>query len=344
VELGKYFDGRPLTYDESTGTFKVGDTPASADQVRDYAAVGQVVWASPEFATWFASTFPAPVVPAPAAAIPKPTGVTAVYTGYCRECGGRSQLHDDLSCANGHPRSQIRDIKDAVTGLPYQGPLAQSQAAPFQPQVAPAGAPAGPPASLAKLTHCRNCGAKLFGRVSACSGCGFPPSTGSSFCDACGKPTLSGQVMCVECGSYLAGGAAVVGAAVGAGSAYPGSAPRAVSSGLRFSASALPKLADTPDASGLSWYYQQEFRQIYESGEQYKGRFNWAAFWFSPSWLLFRNLPLVGIIMFFASIVLTVATAGVAAFLFLGYYVYVGFRGNYLRYAAMFKGAQAFIE
>ncbi|MEI7814715.1 MAG: hypothetical protein WCJ13_07980 [Coriobacteriia bacterium] len=144
MELGGYFDGRPLTYDESTGTFKVGDTPASADQVRDYAAVGQVVWASPEFATWFASTFPAPVVPAPAAAIPKPTGVTAVYTGYCRECGGRSQLREDFSCAEGHPRSQIREVKDAVTGLPYKtSPLAQPQTPPVEASVAAFAAPAG---------------------------------------------------------------------------------------------------------------------------------------------------------------------------------------------------------
>jgi len=135
MELGTYTDGRPLKYDESDGAFSVGEAPVSSEQVRGYAAAGQIAWANPEFAVWFGRTFPPPTVSTQPPDTSRPTAVTTVYTGYCRECGGRSQLRDDFSCANGHPRSQIRDVKDAVTGAPYQSP---AQGSPVL-QVAPVG-------------------------------------------------------------------------------------------------------------------------------------------------------------------------------------------------------------
>lgn len=64
MQLGTYADGRPLTYDETTGAFLVGDAPVTADQVRAYEAAGHLAWSRPDIATWFHSSFPAtaPVV------------------------------------------------------------------------------------------------------------------------------------------------------------------------------------------------------------------------------------------------------------------------------------------
>lgn len=64
MQLGTYTDGRPLTYDEATGGFLVGDAPVTAEQVRAYEAAGQLVWSRPDIASWFHSSFPtaAPVV------------------------------------------------------------------------------------------------------------------------------------------------------------------------------------------------------------------------------------------------------------------------------------------
>ena len=59
MQLGTYADGRPLTYDETSGAFLVGDAPVTADQVRAYEAAGQLVWSRPDIAAWFHSSFPA---------------------------------------------------------------------------------------------------------------------------------------------------------------------------------------------------------------------------------------------------------------------------------------------
>lgn len=59
MQLGTYTDGRPLTYDETTGAFHVGDAPVSAEQVRAYEAAGHLVWSRPDIASWFHSSFPA---------------------------------------------------------------------------------------------------------------------------------------------------------------------------------------------------------------------------------------------------------------------------------------------
>ena len=57
------------------------------------------------------------------------------WKGYCQQCGGYVALEEDLSCVNGHQRSQIRDVRDAITGLPYR-PKGASGAQP--PNAAPA--------------------------------------------------------------------------------------------------------------------------------------------------------------------------------------------------------------
>ena len=40
----------------------------------------------------------------------------------------------------------------------------------------------------------------------------------------------------------------------------------------------------------LSLYYRDEFDKIYESNEKYKGKWNWAAFFFGPIWALTKGV------------------------------------------------------
>jgi len=93
MELGKYIDDRALTYDERTGTFKVGEAPVSANQVRGYSAAGQIAWAGPGMASWFDANFPArPEATLGAATAKKPAGlVIAIIAGVlvfaCAVCG-----------------------------------------------------------------------------------------------------------------------------------------------------------------------------------------------------------------------------------------------------------------
>jgi competence protein ComGC len=65
MDLGKYIDGRAVTYDQGTGTFRIGDAPVSVEQVRWYLAAGHIAWSTVEIASWFNSTFPAAPAPTP---------------------------------------------------------------------------------------------------------------------------------------------------------------------------------------------------------------------------------------------------------------------------------------
>jgi len=60
MQLGTYIDGRPVTYDQSTGTFLVGQAPVTAEQVRSYEAAQQLTWVNADVAAWFRTSFPAP--------------------------------------------------------------------------------------------------------------------------------------------------------------------------------------------------------------------------------------------------------------------------------------------
>jgi hypothetical protein len=90
------------------------------------------------------------------------------------------------------------------------------------------------------------------------------------------------------------------------------------------------------DFSGLSPYYRKEFQRIYDSNEQYKGKWNWAAFLFGPFWGLTKGLWLATIICVIA-FVLTYGVAGIV------YWFIFGFRGNYMYYCASTKKKQLWI-
>ncbi|MBW2673815.1 MAG: hypothetical protein JRD89_10445 [Deltaproteobacteria bacterium] len=60
MELGKYSDGRPVTYDENATAFSIGGVPVTMDHMRGYAQAGHIFWVSEQARAWFESSFPAP--------------------------------------------------------------------------------------------------------------------------------------------------------------------------------------------------------------------------------------------------------------------------------------------
>lgn len=77
---------------------------------------------------------------------------------------------------------------------------------------------------------------------------------------------------------------------------------------------------------GLSPYYQAEFQKIWDSGEAYKGQWNWAAFVFGALWGMTKSLWLSVAICLVAAI-LTAGLAGVV------YWFIYGARGTYMYYS-----------
>src|SRR5438093_971260 len=70
--------------------------------------------------------------------------------------------------------------------------------------------------------------------------------------------------------------------------------------------------ASAPNLTHFPAYYRDEFRRIYESREQYTGKWNWAAFLFGSIWAFVKGLWLATVV----SIVVGLATGG------LGFLVY----------------------
>lgn len=180
-------------------------------------------------------------------------------------------------------------------------------------------APATP---LPRTVFCRNCGAELFETVAACRNCGTVQHPAGS----------SGS------GGYGAGGQQ-------AGANFNSQHWNVGGATVGVSASVLPPLTEAPDFSTLDPYYQDEFRKIYESGEVYRGQWNWAAFLFGPFWMLARDMPTTALMVILANIILGAITAGTGTpALWIAYQVYIGIRGNYLRYVALYKRVQTFVE
>jgi len=91
-----------------------------------------------------------------------------------------------------------------------------------------------------------------------------------------------------------------------------------------------PSSAPLPNLAHLSPYYQEEFRKIHRSGETYKGKWNWAAFFGGAFWAFAKGLwvPLAICIL-----------AGLVSFGILGvvYWIILGARGNFLYYKLYVK-------
>lgn len=63
MELGRYVDGRSLSYDETKSAFTIEGTPVGLEQIRGWDGAGQIEWASDQIAAWFRTSFPAPAQP-----------------------------------------------------------------------------------------------------------------------------------------------------------------------------------------------------------------------------------------------------------------------------------------
>ncbi len=84
---------------------------------------------------------------------------------------------------------------------------------------------------------------------------------------------------------------------------------------------------------GLSEYYIEEFKKIQDSKEQYKGKFNFTAFFFGVLWGLIKGLWLSAII----AIVIGILTGGIGIIV---YWIVFGIRGNYIYYNYVMKDKQ----
>lgn len=135
------------------------------------------------------------------------------------------------------------------------------------------------------------------------------------YCNKCGNNLEQGDVFCSKCGNRI-------------GYSYSGNELEEPNfqgnSNLSY---------ETPNLSYLPEGYQREFRKIAESGEIYKGRWNWAAFLFGPIWALTKGLWLSALVC----IVLSFITYGIAGYV---YWFIFGFRGTYMYYCLTVKHKQ----
>jgi hypothetical protein len=149
--------------------------------------------------------------------------------------------------------------------------------------------------------YCRNCGAQIADVAEICVKCGVRPFAEKHFCQECGSETKSNQEICIKCGVRL-----------------------------KTSLGAEISLASV-NLESLGSYYQEEFKKIYESNEMYKGKWNWAAFFFTWIWALTKGLWLPAVI------ILALCFTGIGAIL---YWFVFGIRGNYMYYSLIVKNKQ----
>jgi len=175
-----------------------------------------------------------------------------------------------------------------------------------------------PSRNLAKF--CAGCGSGL--EPAPTDAMGAPVMPRNASCPGCGRAVSQGQSHCSECGVYTH--AAQAGAKVAAMlDNLPWNPPQA-----QPSAGAV-----APAWPDLSPYYQKEFRLIYESGESYKGKWNWAAFIFGFIWALTKGLWLP----FLVALIVSIMTSGIGGVV---YWFIFGARGNYMYYCAKAKNKQ----
>ena len=129
----------------------------------------------------------------------------------------------------------------------------------------------------------------------------------NGFCTSCGAALQTGNRFCGKCGT----------AAI-----EPANLPVPTHPAPGVSSQAA--VAATNHA-GLSNYYQREFSMIESSGEQYQGKWNWAALLFGPLWALTKGLWVPALIAFVGAIF----TGGIVGLI---YGFIFAARGNYMYY------------
>jgi hypothetical protein len=86
----------------------------------------------------------------------------------------------------------------------------------------------------------------------------------------------------------------------------------------------------------LSPYYEADFKKIRDSGEVYRGKWNWAAFLLGGFWALNKGLWKSGLV----AIVGSLFTAGIVGVI---YWFIFGARGNYMYYKKIVKRREPWI-
>lgn len=167
--------------------------------------------------------------------------------------------------------------------------------------------------------YCRNCGSVVNENAEVCIKCGCRPTNGNSYCQECGAITNANQEICIKCGCRLL----VTNSSLG-------------NFFDSLSVSENTGSTENIDFRYLKPYYQNEFTQIYNSKEAYKGKWNWCAFLFGWVWALTKGCWLSAIV----DLVISMATAGVGGIV---YSVIYGIRGNYIYYTHYVKHKQSIV-
>jgi hypothetical protein len=118
-------------------------------------------------------------------------------------------------------------------------------------------------------------------------------------CNSCGAPFEATDTVCRSCGATSA------------------QVPQKKPSTVEF-------------PSNLPEYYRSEFQTIRDSNEDYKGKWNWAAFFLGPIWAFSKGLRETVVVY----LVAILFTFGISV---LGYAIVYGLRGNYMYYSKLMK-------
>src|SRR5438477_13873 len=98
--------------------------------------------------------------------------------------------------------------------------------------------------------------------------------------------------------------------------------------------------------TGLSEYWQTEFKKIYNSNESYKGKWNWWAFLFTGIWCILKGCWVYAILFFVTDAILNYSIEvkpGVHLtiyFVTLVWMPVMGWRGNWIYYNVKIKKKQ----
>ncbi|WFD08783.1 DUF2628 domain-containing protein [Tepidibacter hydrothermalis] len=166
--------------------------------------------------------------------------------------------------------------------------------------------------------YCRNCGSEIKNNAEICLKCGVKPLNAKNYCQECGSETNENQEICIKCGVRL---------------------KTTINNESKLSGFKKHLEGDgncNTNFSKLKPYYQEEFTKIYESNESYRGKFNWAGFFFGPIWALTKGIwipPLA---------VLILALIGFGPIPASIYGIICGFKGNYIFYNYYVRKKQIF--
>ncbi|MCU1285315.1 MAG: hypothetical protein JWO13_1665 [Acidobacteriales bacterium] len=169
-----------------------------------------------------------------------------------------------------------------------------------------------------------------------CNSCRSNTPENSKFCRHCGNPVTPAPAPAVS--------QSVARFCPSCGAAVAGEKPFCAGCGVKVrelvpplpTAVPFPPLPTVNAATGwkfagLSSYYLNEFQQIENTRESYKGKWNWAAFLFGGFWALTKGIWLPVVICFVGSL-FTGGLVGVA------YCFIFGARGNYMYYCKAAQG------